>query len=306
MHKFIKNILFFFWGLWLIAVVLDICFSYQLANTEAWDNQVWGKMIRSEMDNDLLILGSSRAFRQYDPRIIDSVLHTNCYNLGKEGSNIDFQCLSYQIYKKYKNAKPKTIVLDIYNASLTLSDPFFCVLLYPYIWNEYIWECINHTQYTKPHLRFIPLIRYYSRWDFLNKNMHSVHSMLKGYQGFDENWDASDFNNVERIKLFAEDKAISILDTFLSECAQDSISVILVHSPIYYKYWEKFPDSTAMWNLYRSFSAKYNVPILDYSKNDICKDTIFFSEALHLNRTGAELFSRKLAHDLDSMGYGNH
>lgn len=136
--------------------------------------------------------------------------------------------------------------------------------------------------------------------------MHSVHSMLKGYQGFDENWDASDFNNVERIKLFAEDKAISILDTFLSECAQDSISVILVHSPIYSKYWDKFPDSSAMWNLYRTFSRKYNIPILDYTTSDICKDTNYFYNARHLNRTREELFSRKLAHELDSIGDGNH
>lgn len=305
MRRFIINILFFSVGLWLLALIVDVCVSYRFANTEAWDNQVWSKMIRSEMDNDLLILGSSRAFVQYDPRIIDSTLHTNCYNLGRDGKRIDIQYLAYQIYKKYGNTPPKTIVLDFFDASLALSDPYNSAFFFPFLWEKDIWKCIHNTQHMKSYWRYVPLIRYYSQWGFVKKNMHSEYPIHKGYYSFEKTWDPTDFNNVEKIEFFAEDTAIAILDNFLNECVHDSINVILVHSPIYYMYWEKFPDSASMWELYRSFSAKYNIPILDYTTSEICKDTNYFYNARHLNRKGAEIFTRQLAHDLDSLGYSN-
>ena len=42
-------------------------------------------------------------------------------------------------------------------------------------------------------------------------------------------------------------------------------------------------------------------PILNYTYDPISYDTNFFYNATHLNKTGAELFTRKLAHDIDSL-----
>ena len=48
---------------------------------------------------------------------------------------------------------------------------------------------------------------------------------------------------------------------------------------------------------------KYDIPILDYTYMDICYDTTYFYNAMHLNALGADLFSEKLAHDLASQGF---
>lgn len=306
MKRFIKVILFFILGLWLIASLLDVIISYRFANTEAWDNKVWAQMIRSEMDNDLLILGSSRAYVQYDTRILDSILNTDCYNLGRDGKRIDIQCLVYNIYKKYGNTPPKTIVLDFFDASLALSDPYNSPLFYPYLWEPNIWSCVKNTQNINPTWKYVPLIRYYSKWEYVKKNLHSEYPIHKGYHGFDRPWNGVEFDNIDRIEFAHEDTAIMLLDKLLADCTNDGINVVLVHSPIYSKYWDKFPDSSAMWSLYRSFAYKYDIPLLDYTKDPMCEDTAYFYNARHLNRVGAELFTCKLAHDLDSMGYGNH
>lgn len=306
MRRFIINVLLFLAGLWLIAFILDIIISHRFARTEAWDNKVWNEMLHSEMNNDFLILGSSRAFLQYDPRIIDSVLHTNSYNLGRDGKRIDIQCLAYNIYKKYGNTPPKTIVLDFFDASLALSDPYNGVFFYPFLWEKDIWECIHNTHQMKGLWRIIPLIRYYSQWRFVKKNMRTAYPIYKGHYSFDKSWDPTDFNKVDNINLYLDDTAIVLLDKLLADCTNDGINVVIVHSPIYSKYWDKFPDSSAMWSLYRSFAYKYDIPLLDYTKDPMCEDTAYFYNARHLNRIGAELFTCKLAHDLDSMGYGNH
>lgn len=303
MKRFIKVILFFILGLWLIASLLDVIISYRFANTEAWDNKVWAQMIRSEMDNDLLILGSSRAYVQYDTRILDSILNTDCYNLGRDGKRIDIQCLVYNIYKKYGNTPPKTIVLDFFDGSLALSDPYNGAFYYPYLWESNIWNTVSHTHDMPFYWRYVPLLRYYSQWGFINNMMHSESNIHKGYQGFDRIWNGSEFDKIDKIDYLHEDTAIVLLDNLLADCTNDGINVVLVHSPIYSKYWDKFPDSAEMWSLYRSFAYKYDIPLLDYTKDPMCEDTAYFYNARHLNRLGAEMFTRKLAHDLDSMGY---
>ena len=290
-------------GLWLIAFILDIIISHRFARTEAWDNKVWNEMLHSEMNNDFLILGSSRAFLQYDPRIIDSVLHTNSYNLGRDGKRIDVQRLTYYIYKKYENTPPKTIVLDFFDGSLALSDPYNGAFYYPYLWESNIWNTVSHTHDMPFYWRYVPLLRYYSQWGFINNMMHSESNIHKGYQGFDRIWNGSEFDKIDKIDYLHEDTAIVLLDNLLADCTNDGINVVLVHSPIYSKYWDKFPDSAEMWSLYRSFAYKYDIPLLDYTKDPMCEDTAYFYNARHLNRLGAEMFTRKLAHDLDSMGY---
>jgi hypothetical protein len=47
------------------------------------------------------------------------------------------------------------------------------------------------------------------------------------------------------------------------------------------------------------FSKKYDVPLLDHSNDAMSYKTIYFYNSEHLNKTGAQLFSKKLAGDLE-------
>jgi hypothetical protein len=55
--------------------------------------------------------------------------------------------------------------------------------------------------------------------------------------------------------------------------------------------------------MYDSIACEFHIPILDYSDIPMCYDTAYFYNATHLNKTGAELFTTKLAHDIDSIGF---
>ena len=47
--------------------------------------QDYAAMLRGGMDRDLLIMGNSRGKAHYDPRVLDSLLHTDSFCIGVGG-----------------------------------------------------------------------------------------------------------------------------------------------------------------------------------------------------------------------------
>jgi hypothetical protein len=87
---------------------------------------------------------------------------------------------------------------------------------------------------------------------------------------------------------------------FVDICKAKEIPLLFVCSPMHR---EDFYDKCRMdefWQLIDSLAP--NVPILDYSLM-FGSDTTYFAESTHLNLVGAELFTTKLAHDIDSIGF---
>ena len=56
-----------------------------------------------------------------------------------------------------------------------------------------------------------------------------------------------------------------------------------------------------MMTMFQNIADRNNIPFLDYSNDPICYDTSYFYNAMHLNARGADIFTAKLAHDLDSL-----
>ena len=93
-----------------------------------------------------------------------------------------------------------------------------------------------------------------------------------------------------------------MLDAFLSERQKEGIRILFCYAPIYIGVIGKMDNYSEMRDFYQMLADRYDIPILDYTYSDISMDTMYFYNATHLNKTGAELFSIQLAHDLDSIG----
>jgi lysophospholipase L1-like esterase len=50
--------------------------------------------------------------------------------------------------------------------------------------------------------------------------------------------------------------------------------------------------------LYRKYADDYQIPFFDYSNDSLCLNKELFYNTTHLNKKGADLFSKKLASDL--------
>ena len=74
MKRFVKAFLKTLGLLLLINVVLDFVFTQSLNKSRCNLYNEWNHIIHDTIESDLVIIGSSRAWAQYDPRIIDSIL----------------------------------------------------------------------------------------------------------------------------------------------------------------------------------------------------------------------------------------
>ena len=64
-----------------------------------------------------------------------------------------------------------------------------------------------------------------------------------------------------------------------------------------YSYHQQMHDN------FQKYANKYNIPILDYTDMDICYDTAFFYNSMHLNKKGANIFTDSLANDIKRLGF---
>ena len=110
MKKFLLKVLLFF----ALVVVMDFAFGFVfswLRSHAKGGSTANCEYIANRCEDDIIILGSSRATHHYVPQIIDDSLGLSCYNCGEEGNGI---VLAYGRFKMLTNRyKPKLIIYEI-------------------------------------------------------------------------------------------------------------------------------------------------------------------------------------------------
>lgn len=76
------------------------------------------KKLSKETNIDLVFYGSSHSYTAYNPAVFNKICNTVSYNLGSDGLRMCFTDLILE--ESLKFTKPKLIVLEVYDASLTL------------------------------------------------------------------------------------------------------------------------------------------------------------------------------------------
>lgn len=263
----------------------------------------WNDIVDGKINSDLLILGSSRAWVQYNPMILDSLLNVSSYNLGCDGELLYPELQCYEITRAY-NPAPKYVLLDIFFNSLTveLTTPRCKFIYTPYIYKPKFRKIVRkNANLSIPYL-FFPYYRYNECSGDKMVFMDPAEKPIKGFSPKEAKWDGKNMQRLDTVQYYRETKAISLLEDFLKKSKKDNVSIILIHSPFERRGFEKIQDHEEMINLFRSIAERNGVPFLDYTEDPICYDTLNFYNAMHLNAHGADLFSLKLAHDLDSLG----
>jgi hypothetical protein len=307
MKLFLKKSIFFLFLLIAGAFILDFVVGKGLEKTEIGEFQTWNDIFQSRINSDVIISGSSRAWAHISPEILDSVLSVNSYNLGMDGYPFNMQYLRFNVYKKY-NKKPKLVIQSVdFRTFIVKKNAFNKEQFLPYVHEDLIKKELKQMGFTDYELNF-PAVRYYSEaammqgfWEFFNI-LHFQGVRNKGYQGSEESWDASNLEKrmakKDSIKAYYEQEMVLLFDTFLRNCKENDIQVVLVFTPEHIKALNFTAEKEKVMQIYNSFSEKYNVPFLDYSHDPLSYDTTYFYNPTHLNKKGAELFSLKLANDI--------
>lgn len=270
------------------------------------------KIFNGTINAELLITGSSKALVQVSPKILDSILNTNSYNIGMDGTPFTPQNARFNIYMQH-NKVPKTIIQIVSNGTLSKRPELYEKIIYaPYLNNEEIntltkkYDSFSFLDYNIPFVKYagFPFIIINGITSFLNFNLNPD-KKYKGYLEQDRNWDQSfsnfKINNREGVAIKLDNQTISLFEEYIIKCKQLGINLILVYPPSYYEAQLLLTNRKDIVNYYKELSSTYNVAFLDFSNDCLTSEKKYFYNSQHLNKNGAELFSTKLAIKIEPL-----
>ena len=265
----------------------------------------WNDLYNSKINADLLIMGSSRAEFHISPKILDSILSLNTYNLGLSAWHFDMQYARFRMYLQH-NRKPKYIIqnVDVYGFSKRQDVADYAQFL-PYIQDTILRKTIiGHKGEFDVFQRNIPLLKYKNTPDlafegffnFVGKTaLSDTTTKFKGYKGNSYAWN-QDFEKFKKrfpkgAKYRFDKEVLRQFEEFLVFCKKENIKVFLVYAPEYYEIQKYYKNKEELMKLCCESALKYDCHFLDYSEDSLCYDRQYFYNSQHLNKRGAEAFS---------------
>lgn len=307
MKKFLLQIFFFLLPILLSGYFIDIFISHFLKKSTTHAQReypTWNSILDGELNSEIFIYGSSRAWVSFDPQIIEESLSSRAFNLGMDGHTISLQYFRHVVALQH-NPKPKLIIHSMDHNSLQRGNFYNSDQFLPYmLWDSTFYNSLlTYGDFMYVDYK-VPLIRYFKKTDAIRAAFKVIlqpgantPQRIKGYQGQDRSWN-EDFSNaskeMQEYIVIPDDSTVALFDRYLSECREQNIKVILVYSPVYIEGQAFIKNQKQIIELYKQFSAKYGLLLLDFSDDEICRDKKYFYNSTHMNKTGSELFTRKL------------
>lgn len=314
MKKYLLNILLFFVLVLILFVGTDILVSKGLRKADTRLYAVWNDIYNSNnLENDLVLLGSSACMVEFNPDIIDSALGLSSYNLGIDGHSwFPFQQLRYDTYLRYATKKPKCVIIVIDNATFEEdTNPYQREQIFPYFWIDdslvtSVQQCMEYTLME----RYFPMWRYIGYQNviklgitsWMGKKNQTRDVIQKGYIGSDAPWNRASLDILDTIQIKADSKVVDKFIRFIKEREAEGQVVVLVNRVEYYELQERYTNRAEMVALYDSIAKETGTELIDYWDYPMKFNTKYFYNSTHLNLKGSELLSKQLVHDLDSLG----
>lgn len=317
MKRFIQKVGIYIVLIIVLAIGLDWIITRGLQQVDDFIYQPWTYIREGNHNHDVLILGNSRAQGHIHPAILDSICECNSYNLGIEAYHMNMHVLKYKYYLKY-SAKPKLIVYQVDLATIHnhpikrgSNSEQFLPLFYDLFWRDKM----ENLGYNKWDL-YCPLYRYFGYHTAIRYGIVAgvgiqhitANPNYKGFKGWDELMAASitpdEIAKINQSNQFTKNRNdLEYFEVFIQECKDNDVAICLVYSPMYTAVQESLTDRDTFAYYINEVARKYNVPYIDYTKDiELCSNPMYFSSPGHLNLLGAEVFTTKLAHDIDSLG----
>lgn len=311
MKTFLVKFVIFISPFILFAYGLDVILSdilkksYGFADSEY---SVWNDLYAGEINSDIVIYGSSRAWRHIDPTMISSSLKTTAYNLGINGHSFKSQYFRHTLLMKL-NRKPKIIIqtLDVTGFE-KVSDLYNPDQYLPYMLNNKEMKVLENNGYDPIDYR-LPMIRYFGKKEAFIEIIKIITSpnsnkavRIKGYRSRDLVWNDDLLAAQQKLgsyRVESDSSIIHLFEEYLIECEKKNIQIVFVYTPEFIDGQNFVTNRSDIMSIYYAFSNKYNIPFFDYSNDSISFNKKYFYNSGHLNTKGAEIFTTKLINDLE-------
>ncbi len=307
MRRFIKYCLLFTVPCYLLLTGVDYLFSQVAKHSSDYSIESWNELMNGNIDADVVAVGSSRVTEHVNPLVLDSVLQTNAYVLGMDGRAIYSQIKKYHVYREH-NAKPKVIIQNVDVFSMIKRLGICKTQFFPFFWDKSIRKYFFSEEPFTFWEKYMPMYRYLNV--HFRSNMPGIKFFLpdgqkkltKGYRGLDRPWDGSALAAVDSIPFLVDSTCVQAFKDYISEAKAENVQMVFVFCPLYVGATQKMTCLKEVHDFYYSIAKTYDIPVLDYTNMDICSDSTYFYNAMHLNYRGSKVFSDSLANDIKKLG----
>jgi hypothetical protein len=312
MKKLLIKIVIFLILVFALATLFAKLIDTGLKKDDSGEYKEWNDVFFSRINADILIQGSSRAYRHISPAIIDSTFKVNSYNLGLSGYDFILQYHRFLFYLKY-NKTPKYIIQNIDPNTLVKEDSLIDYFQYlPYLNDSIIRQGVSSFEGLNWRDFYIPLYKYHGIYPVAFKGLINNfrtppknNGKYKGFQSQNLKWDSAftkfKLSHANGYRRIVNKETIRLLGIFLDYCKKRDIKVIFVYTPEYYESQKLLLNRDSIMNIFIKYSNIYHIPFLDYSKDSICLDTANFYNSQHLNTEGVRKFNIKLTTALKNI-----
>ena len=294
--RFFKSLFILIVFFFIVDRLLGLWIQHKFETAPQGDIKTFAHSITNPTE-DIFIYGSSRAMHGYDCRTFSNVLNYSCFDNGRENSTILYHDLI--LNEMLKKHVPKIIILDFAPKELSWGESensknVLANVILPYSIHDTAFANIAKQEFPQEYIKaklswlyaykssIIPLI---------NSNNTSGDDEINGYrplQGSKVKATPMNYGDEEEVP---DSTAEHAFDAFVKTIAEKHIRLYVIQSPIYVKYYKSTPSI----DYAKMILNKYNIQFLDYAFDTTFYKPEYFYDNIHLNETGAKLFSEKVA-----------
>lgn len=249
-------------------------------------------LIANAITADVVLFGSSRCSRHYDPRIIEDSLGFTCYNAGLDGNGILLMYPLYQLISQRRN--PKLVIYDLNEFDYAEDDHNKYLEWLRYLTGK---PAVDSMIYAlNPAEKYKLMCKAYR---FNGKCLKMISDAIRpqqkdimGYKPLTGSIPYAPQTSPEARKPNKEIDPFKAkyLMRMVRDCKRNGTVLIFVVSPTYGQ-----EDVSEYYSALRNFCVQNEVPLL-YHENDkkFVYTAQYFKDHSHLNHVGAELFTRMI------------
>lgn len=297
--------------LFLTFSLFGFCFNYLFEKKIILKSEISGaykinRILTSNIENEIPIIGSSRAEGSYVP---SKITKKPCFNYGISGTKMNIWL--FFLEEELKKNKSTNIIINLDLDGLLFDDGNINNYLLNYSEVKHVLNSEWNILYNIPFIRYFGQFEFYIKY-YMNDKLNLTKRTENG-GSFEKNvLNTSKFEELvsKRKKTsskFNFDKELfSKLDKLIKSTNRKIVFVIAPYHPSFFDSYQKIEKT----NFFLSqLNNNENVAVLDL-KDFVVKDLMFINTT-HVNYQGANMFSEKLKKMLNNKiimkeGYGSY
>ena len=305
--------------IFLFSIILWLCgFAYQSIIDKGLRQHYndtygdWIEVYSHNVNHDIVILGSSRAWVQVSPKIIETQTGKSCYNLGLDGARLQMQKTVWKSLLAQKN-RPKLIIQVVdYFALNTRSNLYWKERFLPFLNYSEVYGPLSKIDSSLWIDRYMPPLRYHG-YDDLNSigwkqyfglpllpHEKATYSKHHGFKGVDKVMTKKEAEHLEskRFETLVKNDKIEFGREALLEMIyafkKENIPVILIYLPNYHLLRKSVKNRAGVVKMFDEVARETNSLFWDMSMDSLSYRLDLYADPLHMNAKGADLITTKL------------